>query len=213
VADTVAAYDGLDDELPPGVLAAVRVARAEGFPLSCLPGQGRLLRALAGGATRIGETGTGCGVGLAWLARGAGPDARLVSVECDPDRARLAAGVFAGEPRVRVRTGDWRDLVEDAPFDLLVLDGGGGSGKTGDPPLDPARWLRPGGVLVIDDFTPMDSWPPLIGGEPDTARLHWLRHPRLLAAEVRVAASMSTVVATYVGASTATPVGVNPDRF
>jgi predicted O-methyltransferase YrrM len=44
----------------------------------------------------IGETGTGCGVGLAWLACGAHPDGRLVSVEREPARAGVAAGVFTG---------------------------------------------------------------------------------------------------------------------
>jgi predicted O-methyltransferase YrrM len=43
------------------------------------PEQGRLLFALAARAQPIGETGTGCGVGLAWLASGARPGTRLVS--------------------------------------------------------------------------------------------------------------------------------------
>jgi predicted O-methyltransferase YrrM len=62
------AYKQLTD-VPPPVARAVRAARAAGFAFSCRPEQGRLLYALAGGATAaIGETGTGCGVGLAWLA-------------------------------------------------------------------------------------------------------------------------------------------------
>ncbi|WP_204760823.1 hypothetical protein [Lentzea nigeriaca] len=67
-----AAYDHCAD-LPPLVAAAVRAARQAGFAHSCLPEQGRLLRTLAGGVGGgvIGETGTGCGVGLAWLVSGA----------------------------------------------------------------------------------------------------------------------------------------------
>jgi predicted O-methyltransferase YrrM len=78
-----AAYEGLTD-LPPLVESAVSLARRAGFANSCRPEQGRLLFALAAGAGSLGETGTGCGVGLAWLASGARPDARLVSVEARP---------------------------------------------------------------------------------------------------------------------------------
>ena len=67
-----AAYDGLTD-LPPLVERAVDLARRAGSTFSCRPEHGRLLQALAAGAGRIGETGTGCGVGLAWLASGARP--------------------------------------------------------------------------------------------------------------------------------------------
>jgi hypothetical protein len=61
--------------LPPLVARAVSVARQAGFGSSCLPAHGRLLQLLAGGvgAGVIGETGTGCGVGLAWLPAGPGP--------------------------------------------------------------------------------------------------------------------------------------------
>jgi predicted O-methyltransferase YrrM len=141
--------------------------------------------------------GTGCGVGLAWLASGAAPGARLVSVERDAGRAAAAREIFADRPDVTIVTGDWRHLP-GAPFDLLVLDGGG-QGKGTEEPLDPAGWLTPGGLLVIDDFTPMTAWPPVHEGGPDTARLHWLRHPLLASAEVRIAPDTATIVATFLG--------------
>lgn len=70
--DGTAAYDERED-LPLVVQRAVEAARFQGFTNSCLPSHGRLLRLLAGGVGEgvIGETGTGCGVGLAWLASGA----------------------------------------------------------------------------------------------------------------------------------------------
>ena len=85
-----AACDGLTD-LPPLVERAVGLARRQGFPNSCRPEHRRLLHALAADAGAIGETGTGCGVGLAWLASGARPGTRLVSVEIDTERAGLVA--------------------------------------------------------------------------------------------------------------------------
>lgn len=186
--------------LAPLVEAAVELARATGFELSCMPEQGELLRVLARGvgAGTIGETGTGCGVGLAWLASGAHPGARLVSVERDPDRAAGAARVFHGHPAVQVLQGQWADLRAFAPFDLLVLDGGG-QGKGAEPPLDPAEWLRPGGVLVLDDFSPLTEWPPTFGGQVDEARLWWLDHPQLRATQINVSPDHATILAVYVG--------------
>ena len=93
-----AAYDGLTD-LPPLVERAVGLARPVGFANSCRPEHGRLLHALAAGAGTIGETGTGCGVGLAWLASGARPGTRLVSVEIDAERAGLVAALSPTCPR------------------------------------------------------------------------------------------------------------------
>ncbi|MGW5265852.1 O-methyltransferase [Microbispora sp. NPDC004025] len=192
--DGTAAYDRLTG-LPPLVGRAVEAARQAGFGPSCRPEQGRLLYALASGAEMIGETGTGCGVGLAWLASGARPGARLVSVERDARRASLAAQVFLDHPQVSVICGDWREIHRDGPYDLLVLDGGG-QGKSGAEPADPHRLLRPGGTLVVDDLTPARHWPPRFDGAVDRARMHWLGHPGLDAAELRLAPDLAAVVAT-----------------
>ncbi|MFI9595035.1 O-methyltransferase [Nonomuraea sp. NPDC052265] len=182
-------------QLPPLVERAVEVARRAGFGTSCRPEQGRLLHALAAGAEVIGETGTGCGVGLAWLVSGARPGTRLFSVEADADRAALAAEVFLDHPQVSVIHGDWREICRDGPYDLLVLDGGG-QGKGGEQPIDPHRLLRPGGTVVIDDLTPARHWPPRFGGSVDRVRMHWLDHPGLDAAELRLAPDLAALVAT-----------------
>jgi len=185
-----AAYEGLDD-LPPLVTESVSLARRAGFGNSCRPEHGRLLFALAAGAEVIGETGTGRGVGLAWLASGAPPDTRLVSVELDAERAALAAELFKGQSQVTVIQGDWREIGREGPFDLLVLDGGGSGKRDGDA-ADPAVLLRPGGTLVIGDLTPAREWPPRLGGQVDEARMHWLTHPALDAAELRLAPDLAT---------------------
>ena len=189
-----ASYEGLTD-LPSLVERAVDLARREGFARSCRPEHGRLLYALAAGAGTIGETGTGCGVGLAWLASGARPGTRLVSVERDATRAALAAGLFAGQPDVTVIPGDWTEIAREAPFDLLALDGGG-QGKDGGPAADPEALLRPGGTLVIDDLTPAQSWPPLYQGQPDPGRTTWYDHPAVDATELRLGPDLAALVVT-----------------
>ncbi|MEV8634791.1 hypothetical protein AB0395_24360 [Streptosporangium sp. NPDC051023] len=185
------AYRGL--ELSPLVARAVELAERHEFPFSCRPEQGRLLRVLAGAAlSSIAETGTGCGVGLAWLVTGAPPQVDIISVEREPGRAKAAAELFADVPNVTVICGDWTVIYDHAPYDLVVLDGGGGKDGA---VADPSRLLPPGGTLVVDDFTPALTWPPLHEGEPDLARLHWLEHPLLNAVEMRLAADLAAVVA------------------
>jgi predicted O-methyltransferase YrrM len=186
--------------LPPLVRRAVAAAREAGFAKSCLPSHGRLLQLMAGGISDgvIGETGTGCGVGLAWLASGAYTGVRLVSIEHDWLLADVARGVFAGVPSVTVLHGDWTELRKSGPFGLLALDGGG-QGKGTEPPACPRDWLRPGGALVLDDFTPATGWPPMHQGELDTARLYWLRHPDLLATEIRTEPDSASIVGVFKG--------------
>lgn len=188
------AYAGLSG-LPLIVAQAVELATRMGFEKSCLPEQGRLLSVLAAGRTGgvIGETGTGCGVGLAWIVSAVSSTTRIVSVELDQERATAARELFSGYPNVTVVHGDWRELERYGPFDLLVLDGGG-SGKGGEAPFDPLTWLAPNGAFVIDDFTPMEVWPPEHRGVVDAVRMHWLEHPEILATEIRTSPFHSALV-------------------
>jgi uncharacterized membrane protein len=104
--------------------------------------------------------------------------------------------VFGDLPTVTVLTGDWSELEAHGPFDLLALDGGGG-GKSREDPIDPRRWLAPGGTVVLDDFTPRTAWPPLHpDGGPDRPRLHWLEHPDAPCTEVVTGPTSCTLVGT-----------------
>jgi predicted O-methyltransferase YrrM len=188
-------YEGAEG-LPPLVLRALGLARELGFPSSCRVEQGRLLHALAAGAaTKIGETGTGCGVGLAWLASGRRAGVSITTVERDAERAGRVRELFADVPDVEVIHDDYTAILRDVPFDLLVVDGGGNGKQT--PAVRPSEVLSPFGSIVIDDFTPMASWPPTYHGAPDEARIGWLSHPELLCTEVRLAPDLSTIIGTY----------------
>ncbi|NNE73293.1 MAG: SAM-dependent methyltransferase [Acidimicrobiales bacterium] len=187
-----------DGHVPPLVARAVAAANDLGFELSVHPATGRLLQSLAGGVQPgglIGETGTGTGVGLAWMASSAHPGVRLLSIEIDADRAAAAQTVFVDTPNVTVLCGDARELYEHGPFHLLVFDGGWGSAKAGDAPVGVAEVLVDGGLLTVDDFSPMTTWPPRFHGELDRGRHYWLTHPEMLATEIAVAPDMAVVIA------------------
>lgn len=184
---------GAAPAVPPRVAAAERLARDAGFAKSCTPEVGRLLASLTaakpGGV--IAESGTGSGVGTAWLHSGLHPDARLLTVERDEKLAGRAAELFADDERVRVLTGDWRLLEAHAPFDLFFCDGGGKR----DDPERVVELLAVGGVLVLDDFTPSASeWPPFFDGAVDQLRMLYLTHPDLLAAEVLTTPTASVLI-------------------
>jgi predicted O-methyltransferase YrrM len=179
--------------VPDRVVVAERIAAEAGFEKSCIPEVGRLLRLAAaakpGGV--VAESGTGSGVGTAWLHSGLGEGARLVTVERDAELARRAAGVFADDRRVSVLTGDWRLLERHAPFDVFFCDGGGKR----DDPRGVVDLLAPGGILVLDDFTPSAEGPSRFEGEVDELRLFYLTHPDLDAAEVLTTPASSAIVA------------------
>jgi predicted O-methyltransferase YrrM len=189
------AYDTIAG-LPNLVTAAVDLARGLGFDHSCAPEQGWLLSVLARGwaGGHVGETGTGCGVGLAWMVEATDPDTSFVSIELDADLAAASADFFSDRRNVHIVHGDWQGLRTYGPFDLLVLDGGGkGKDLSVDSRLDPADgWLKLGGALVLDDFVPAGQPG---ASEHDAARTHWLNHPLLKATEKRLSPSLVTIVA------------------
>ncbi len=188
-------YRSHDGPVPDLVRDAVANAERLDFGLCVRPETGRLLAVLAAGVPsggRIGETGTGAG--LAWMATSARPDVSLVSIELDDDRAEAATSLFVGRPNVEVIAGDSRTILDHGPFDLLVLDGGPGSGKGNDTPIDPSNALVSGGTLTVDDFTPMTTWPPLFQGEQDWARIHWLDHSELHSTGIRLGDDLSVLV-------------------
>ncbi len=184
-------------ELPHFVERAFDVSRRAGYVSFCRNETGRLLAMLA--ATRDGtmaEFGTGCGVGTAWLRSGVrGEKARIITAELDPSLARAATEIFEDDPLVEVVAADWSTLLHRGPFSLLFLDAAEGS--AGDVGVDAvADLVEPGGVVVLDDFTPCESWPPVTHGRVDVLREQWLTDERFTTVEVMVAPDAATLIAT-----------------
>ena len=182
-------------DLPDVVNRAFAVSRKAGYVSFCRNETGRLLAALA--ATRDGtmaEFGTGCGVGTAWLRSGVrGEEAHIVTAELDPRLARAAGEIFVDDPLVEVVAADWSTLLDKGPFSLLFLDAGQPAQVSVDAVAD---LVEDGGVVVLDDFTPCEGWPPVAHGRVDILREQWLTDPRFTAAEVMVASDASTLIAT-----------------
>jgi predicted O-methyltransferase YrrM len=140
----------------------------------------------------LGECGTGCGVGAAWLLSGARAGCRVVTAEVDADLAEAVDELFADDDRVEVLTGDWGALRDHGPFSLLFLDVREAKRSGADAVAD---MLEPGGVVVLDDFTPCATWPPMYEGRVDTMREQWLIDERFTTVELMVAADAAVLIA------------------
>jgi predicted O-methyltransferase YrrM len=151
----------LDDTVlvdDPVLTAALADSDAAGLPkIAVSPQQGKFLSLLvaATGARRILEIGTLGGYSTIWLARGAGPEGRVTTLEYEPKHAEVAranldrAGV--GE-RVEILVGAALDNlpnVTGGPFDLVFID----ADKENNPGyLDWAvKLTRAGSLIVVDN--------------------------------------------------------------
>jgi predicted O-methyltransferase YrrM len=172
------------------------------FERSSIREVGRLLGALAASRPggRLAEIGTGTGVGAAWIASSMGPEASLVTVEADEDRAAASARLFTDVSNVRVLLGDWHDVLPpEAPFDLLFFDGGGWKRS---PPAQMCaeseqafELVAPGGAVVMDNLTPEHLWPPEGPTWPNALREFWLGSAALVATEILTTPDSSAIVA------------------
>lgn len=140
---------------------ALSTSEEAGLPqIQVSPPQGKLLNLLARmlGATRILEFGTLAGYSTIWLARALADDGELITLEADPDYARVARENIA-----RAGLGDVVDLRIGPALDLLPVLEAEGAGlfdltfidadKVHSP--DYFAWAlehtRRGGVIVADN--------------------------------------------------------------
>jgi predicted O-methyltransferase YrrM len=181
-------------ELPPLVSAALSLSGRRGFVSATRNETGRLLATLAASRTgTLGEVGTGCGVGSAWLRHGATDSTKIVTAESDPQLAHVVAELFADDGRIEVLAADWTALIERGPFSLLFVDAREAKLSARDVI---AEAVEPGGFVVLDDFTPSMVWPPMYEGRVDTLRQEWLQDKRFTTVEVMVAPDAAVLLAT-----------------
>ena len=164
---------------------------------ACLDEVGSLLRTLTTSfpVGRVGEVGTGVGIGSAWIASGLASTATLTTVELDKKLASAAYVIFSDYKNIEVIAGDWLEMMpRQAPFDLLFFDGGGPQA------LHPENWpmiaslLKPSGIMVIDDLTPEEDWPKSWQGKPDAKRDLAFRSGLFTATEIRSRANSAVLL-------------------
>jgi predicted O-methyltransferase YrrM len=83
-------------------------------------------------------------------------------------------------------------LRDHGPFSLLFLDVREAKRSGADMVTE---MLEPGGIVVLDDFTPCAMWPPMYEGRVDTMREQWLTDERFTTVEVMVAVDASVLIA------------------
>jgi predicted O-methyltransferase YrrM len=160
-----------------------------------------LLSVLAAGYPngKIGEFGTGAGVGTAWLVHGLSASSKLISAEIDEKLVARTKVLFAQYPNVDIRHGDCFEVMkDDMPFDLLFLDTG--IRKI----LVPENWdkftklVKVGGKIVFDDLLPIELWLPDWDDLVDEKREFAFRNPRVIGTEIRTTATQVAIIATRV---------------
>ena len=183
----------------PALSAALESSDAAGLPqIAVSAQQGKFLSLLAGAiaARRVLEIGTLGGFSTIWLARGVGPQGRVVTLEYEPKHAEVAranlqrAGVA---DRVEVVVGaalETLPTLTGGPFALVFIDA---DKENYVPYLEWAiKLARPGTIIVADNVIRQGK---VLAAQDDAARAvqQTLKlmgeHPRLDAAAIQTVGS------------------------
>lgn len=113
---------------------------------------------------------------------------------------------FCRDRRVHVLRGDFAALWAHGPFHLLFADVKAAKSDRADEVI---AATSPGGLIVLDDFTPLEEWPPARHGAPDPVRDRWFGDGRLHTVELRTSAHRSVLVS---GRRTGASDGSDPTR-
>jgi predicted O-methyltransferase YrrM len=177
----------------PIVQRANQYATACGFTNSCAPEVGELLHILVGqfDSGRIAEIGTGCGVGTAWMVSAINSNVEVFSIDNDEERVAGVNRIFDEYPHVHILSGDWKALLKHGPFRFIFVDAKPAKLEGIEQILDA---MTPSGLVLLDDFTPLEFWPDEWQGKPDVVRETWLNHPRLSSMEVRTSLKASVIL-------------------
>ncbi|MFO1445105.1 class I SAM-dependent methyltransferase [Bacillus sp. Bva_UNVM-123] len=178
--------------LPSNVMEVKRTAKQNGFVNSCMDEVGLLLRTLAAQVRcgKIGEIGTGYGIGASWIIAALTPDSEFITIDNDVEKIRAVVRYITGS-NIKVVHGDWKEILKSQPFDLLFADGG--KAKELEPDLLFAA-LKVGGTILLDDLTPIELWPDEWKGKEDLVRKYWLQHPKMYSTELRVTPEQAVII-------------------
>jgi predicted O-methyltransferase YrrM len=177
--------------------AALEASTAAGLPaISVTPNQGKLLQLLARlqGARKILEIGTLGGYSTIWLARALPADGHLITLEADPNHARVASANIARaglskvvDLRLGRALGTLPQLAAEGkgPFDFIFID----ADKENN--ADYFSWAmqlsRPGSLIIVDNVIRKGAVVDAASTDPDVQGVRKLND--LLAVEKGVSAT------------------------
>ena len=164
-----------EDAALEGALAASTSAGLPAIQVSAAQGRFLELMVRISGARSVLEVGTLGGYSTIWLARGLGPDGRLLTLELDPHHAEVAranidAAGFGGVVEVRVGPAVESLAAITEVFDLVFVDA--------DKPSTPAyfteavRLSHPGTVIIVDNVVRQGS---VVHDDPADANAQGIR--------------------------------------
>jgi predicted O-methyltransferase YrrM len=181
----------------PVLEAALKDSEAAGLPpINVAPNQGKLLQLLAHihGAKTILEIGTLGGYSTIWLAKALPKDGKLITLELDPNHAKVAKRNIARaglSDIVEIRVGKAIEILPlleketTAPFDFIFVD----ADKPSNP--DYLAWAlklsRVGTVIIVDNVVRGGAVIDAASDDPNVQGVRSLFE--LLSAEPRVTAT------------------------
>ena len=153
--------DEPDRNVPASLDAIVEDTARLGFDMASEPRTGALLGVLAASRPggRLLELGTGTGISTAWLLSGMDGQSTLLSIDRDPQAQQIAKTHLGGDPRLELVCADaagWLAENRRQLFDLVFADAWPGKFSQLELALG---LLKKGGIYVIDDLLPQQSWP------------------------------------------------------
>ncbi|WP_127591423.1 O-methyltransferase [Paenibacillus lautus] len=179
--------------IPKLVQRALKLAGKNNFAQSCTYEVGKFLQISSGlkRKARIAEIGMGYGVGSAWILSGMSPDSNLITIDHKQEQIEQVRKIFINH-KIEILQGGWKSILTYGPFDFVFIDIKEAKFNEADLVIDAVNL---DGIIILDDFTPMEHWPDAWEGKPDLVREKWLNDARLLCMEVRTSERSSILFA------------------
>ena len=105
------------------------------------------------------ELGTGSGLSASWILHGMDSKSKLRTIDTDGDLVAIAKKYLAADSRVEFNIGQGEELIlsiEPESIDFIFADAWPGKYTHIEETL---LLLRHGGIYLVDDMLPRDSWP------------------------------------------------------
>lgn len=182
--------------MPDLVQISKALAERNSFNDSCSDEVGRFLAVHVSHVSKgeILEVGTGFRVGSSWILSAISPSVQFISIDHSKKKIDLVNKTIIHKQGEFI-LGDWKDIINRGPFQFIFADASIVKSIEADRLFD---ILEIGGMLFMDDFTPVEHFPEEWKGKPDKAREFWLNHSGLIATEIYLTPMTAAILATRI---------------